>query len=715
MAVQIIQCIASKPGLFDNKIIDVGERITVIYGRNNSGKSFLARAIVDLATGRVLDREGIKENGWKNFHLDVVFKNPSGRFRYVCNGEKTLSVKYCRDGSEDEIALFNLGNGEAKNFITTLSEKEQGKSLSYFYEKVSSGMYLNTSFLPSPMDIARENVLDSETLKRIFVDDNSNFFSLYGVLRSNYGNGSAGAVLDEIEKKFEQCRDLDKQAKIIDIQSSKFEKLGKEKESISNEINKLKVESVELIRKRDILTRILEKLGERNNIEKQIEVINAELDDEKVKEEEFSGLKKRMEQLFPRFMRFTENQKQNLKKIQELYRELRDVKEAADQFLSLLKQRGRILKNGVLAVNIASLVAIVLITTNMVIELHRLEKLHVVYGILILVGLSLAGLLAYTLYASRSKVLAGHVSRQKEMEGMIQKLLVENNIDDSEYKIETVYEFLLQYFSEYTDYTEMQLEVMKLGSQLRGKDAVQELKGALRNAKAEIVTLESEMEADVYSLNMQKELSLDPDVIHEYLAEFNREYENKMDELTRKENILNQLEVETAGSRYDSGELQKILEEKSRLDEELHELNLHKNTMKYILELLDDSVIRREKRQLERLVAGTAKVFHSLTSNQYITEIGDGYIRDILTGHVTGGENPTIIHLLLLSIKIAVTDFLIDLNIPLPLIIDEPFQFMDDRRIQKLKSLLDDVAVSRQVIIFTHNNNFKDWGSFIEL
>ena len=181
------------------------------------------------------------------------------------------------------------------------------------------------------------------------------------------------------------------------------------------------------------------------------------------------------------------------------------------------------------------------------------------------------------------------------------------------------------------------------------------------------------------------------------------------------ENILNQLEVETAGSRYDNSDLDKIREEKSRLDEELSELNLHKNTMKYILALLDDSVTRREKRQLERLVTGTAKVFHTLTNNQYITDIGDGYIHDVLTGHVTGEENATILHLLLLSIKIAVTDFLIDLNIPLPLIIDEPFQFMDDRRVQKLKSLLDDVAASRQVIIFTHNNNFKDWGSFIEL
>lgn len=715
MAVQIKQCIVSKPGLFDNKIIDIGNRITVIYGRNNSGKSFLARALVDLTTCRLLDRDRIKENGWNNFFLDVLYENPSGRFRYVCNGNKTLSVKYCRDGSEDEIALFDLDGGERGNLITELAKKKEGVSLGFFYERVSSGMYLNTSFLPSPMDIAREGALDHSVFKRIFVDDNSNFYSLYGKLQNNYGNGSSGAVLEEIEKKMEMCRDLDKQAKIIDIQSSKFEKLEKEKESVKNDIDKLKVESVELMRKRDLLKKIMEKLDAKSEIEKKTESINAGLDDEKTKEDEFYGLKSRMEQMFPRFMRFTEKQKQNLKRIQELYRELRDVKEESDRFLSRVKQRGRVLKNIVMAVNIASLFALMIIITNLVVALPRGEKLHVVYGILVLVGISLAGLLGYTLYVSRSKVIAGHVNRQKEMEGMIQDLLVENNVDDSEYKIETVYEFLLQYFSEYTDYTEMQLEVMKLGSQLRGTDAVNEMKAELKNAKAEIKKLEADMEADIYSLNLQKELSLDPDVINEYLVDFNNGYENRTKELERMENILSQLETETAGGDYDSSELQKILDEKGRLDEELGELNLHNNTMKYILKLLDDSVVRREKRQLERLVAGTAKVFHSLTSNQYITDIGDGYIRDMLSGNMTGEGNATIIHLLMLSIKIAATDFLIDLNIPLPLIIDEPFQFMDDRRIQKLKSLLDDVSASRQVIIFTHNNNFKDWGSFIEL
>ncbi|HQO00895.1 MAG TPA: hypothetical protein PLI62_01410 [Spirochaetota bacterium] len=712
---QIIRCIASKPGLFDNKIIDVGERITVIYGRNNSGKSFLARAIVDLTTGRLLDRDRVKENGWKNFYLDILFSGPSGKFRYVCNGEKTLSIKRCYDDSEDEIALFDLSSGETKDLVSGLLEKKESESLGSFYEKVGSGTYMNTSFLPSPMDIVREGRLDHEVFKRIFVFDNSNFYLLYGELHRNYGNGNAGLVREEIGRKVEQCRELDKQAKIIDIQSSKYEKLAKEKETIRADLDKLKVESIELMRKRDLLALILEKLNAKKEIEKKLDVINGDLGDEKNKEEEFSGLKKRMEQMFPRFIHFSELQKQNLKKIQELYRELRDVKEESEKFMSVVKQRGRILKNSVLAVNIASLVAIVFIMLNVIITLPRAEKLHVVYGILGLVGLSLAGLLGYSLYTARSKVIAWHVNRQREMEGMIQKLLVENNIDDTEYKIETVYEFLLQYFSEYTDYTEMQLEVLKLGSQLRGDDAVAEMKSDLKSAKADIRRLDSEIEADIYSLNMQKELPLDADVINGYLADFNTEYEKRMKELGRQENILNQLEVETAGSGCDNSGLQNILDQKGRLEEELRELTLHANTMKYILDLMNDSVIRREKRQMERLIAGTAAVFHSLTSNQYITDIGEGYIRDLLEGNISGEENTTVVHLLLLSIKIAVTDFLIDLNIPLPLIIDEPFQFMDDRRIQKLKTLLDDVAASRQVIIFTHNNNFKDWGSFIEL
>jgi uncharacterized protein YhaN len=68
-----------------------------------------------------------------------------------------------------------------------------------------------------------------------------------------------------------------------------------------------------------------------------------------------------------------------------------------------------------------------------------------------------------------------------------------------------------------------------------------------------------------------------------------------------------------------------------------------------------------------------------------------------------------------MSIKFALTDFFIDDKISLPLIIDDPFQFMDEERTLKLKDQITEISSRRQVIIFTHQKDKKNWGRHIEI
>jgi len=131
--------------------------------------------------------------------------------------------------------------------------------------------------------------------------------------------------------------------------------------------------------------------------------------------------------------------------------------------------------------------------------------------------------------------------------------------------------------------------------------------------------------------------------------------------------------------------------------------------------LLEETVARREERQREKLIKSALGRFHALTENQYITEIDEAQFRGLIAGSGEYDLNPGLMHLILLSIKLALTDFLIDRKIPIPLIIDDPFLFMDDVRAGRFKSQLDDIARTRQVLIFTHTAAFKDWGTFIEL
>ena len=53
---QIQKCITSKPGLFENKTLVFNDHVSIVYGKNDSGKSLIARAIMDTLSWEGHDR-----------------------------------------------------------------------------------------------------------------------------------------------------------------------------------------------------------------------------------------------------------------------------------------------------------------------------------------------------------------------------------------------------------------------------------------------------------------------------------------------------------------------------------------------------------------------------------------------------------------------------------------------------------------------------------
>jgi len=72
-------------------------------------------------------------------------------------------------------------------------------------------------------------------------------------------------------------------------------------------------------------------------------------------------------------------------------------------------------------------------------------------------------------------------------------------------------------------------------------------------------------------------------------------------------------------------------------------------------------------------------------------------------------------HFIMLSLKLSLTDFLAEAGLSAPLILDDPFLFMDDEKIDNLRELVLDASEKRQVIIFTHKKNAADWGNYREI
>jgi len=142
----------------------------------------------------------------------------------------------------------------------------------------------------------------------------------------------------------------------------------------------------------------------------------------------------------------------------------------------------------------------------------------------------------------------------------------------------------------------------------------------------------------------------------------------------------------------------------------------NRTSMLFIMENLARSIERSEEKRIGKLLDGTIEKFNHLTGNQYITRIDDAIVRQMVIGNrVSEDLPPPVIHALQMSLKISLSDFIIGGGAPIPLLIDEPFQFMDDERCNRFRDLVSYISKNRQVIIFTHHSDKKNWCNFIEL
>ena len=188
------------------------------------------------------------------------------------------------------------------------------------------------------------------------------------------------------------------------------------------------------------------------------------------------------------------------------------------------------------------------------------------------------------------------------------------------------------------------------------------------------------------------------------------------EKIETKERILQQIDNEFVQTSGNSGAMNALIEEKNGIDRILKKWKVNRNSMQFITRKLTRAVERSEEKQLRKLLDGTLEKFNHLTGNQYITKIDDAVVLQMVTrNRVSEDITPPVIHALLMSLKFSLSDFIISGSTTIPLLIDEPFQFMDDERCNRFRDLVSYISKKRQVIIFTHQSDKRNWGNFIEL
>ena len=108
---QFVKCMVYKHGLFDNRVLDFSDRLNIVFGKNGSGKSLLARSMMDAVWGKFSDRKLLGDDVWNSLYLDLLFSLSEDGYYRICNtSDKNYRVQYMHSNGE-KIALFGITAG----------------------------------------------------------------------------------------------------------------------------------------------------------------------------------------------------------------------------------------------------------------------------------------------------------------------------------------------------------------------------------------------------------------------------------------------------------------------------------------------------------------------------------------------------------------------------------------------------------------------------
>lgn len=711
---RFIKLLAIKPGLLENLNIEFDPGVNIISGKNGSGKSFIARAMTDSLWRNFSTKNFIQNESWEDFYIETSVAISSKKYKFTSNSNKSFLIKsIVENGMEEDI--LQAGAKELSGEKTLRPELlNVSPELLEFYSLVDFCTFENSSFIPSTSDMDDQKSLNYEFLKKILLYDVSNYYNLSTNLKKIYNkeDNKYGRLSVEINKQELLLKNIKKKIEIIGIKNSRTQKLVREKNQLNDEkASFIKSLSI-LTSQKEILISILD------NIEK-IETLNSHLEKikkEVVKEREIiksvANIEKEINSLLPQFSKIDEIAIENLDKIQTIFIEMRNINEKIDTIENENRQREKLINRTSIAVNLAAAASIASILVYSTPVFSNIKALASILGFC---ALFTPGLLFYNYKNSKKEKLASLKQERSGLEIKLNSLLISGNINMDNFDLNELYELLLKYFEDYVEYTDRLDELNALKNSLKNKQYLSEIEDKLNKLKAEEDSYKKEISRNIRLLDSIKESDIEKDKIVDLIKNIESQMEMITEQIAFKENVIIKVNEEMESNPEDSREGTDLIEEQIKVEQIVEKLTSNRNAIFFVTDIIEEAVKNRETKQIEKLVDISFDKFHFLTGNHYITRIDTDLIHDMITGRAVNETNPAILHALLLSIKFSLTDFFIDEKISLPLIIDDPFQFMDEERTMKLKEQITEISDRRQVIIFTHHKDKKDWGRHIEI
>ncbi|MBN1501603.1 MAG: hypothetical protein JW982_15705 [Spirochaetes bacterium] len=703
------QCIASKTGLLNNRIIDFDKNITVVCGDNDSGKTLISRSIIDLLFSISSAKTILNPGVWDDFYLNCLFSIKTEQYKIIRNNATT---QIYLSGRRDEKLIFDSAID---------SEFPPNYELSRYMKSFDSYKFSILGYMRTPTDDYPEMNIFEET-SGFFLNDSSQYLNTFNKLNDYFSiSGINKNIENVLTKKIleheNEIRQIEKNLDLNKLKEQKKLKLNNEKINLINEkkIYAIKLESIE--RNLENLTTLGTLYDEHGECVKKIESLSEKINTEKTIKSSIETMKENIRKIFPKFADMDPIQKENFEVIQTAYRYIKNLDDEIIKTNDFIIHKKKFYKRTAFTAFFLSASASAAVLFQKYVKIER--------NILIAVIGTIGFLLAYVLIFSMIKICryskfkkAADLKNERDAKcSEFFEILKSNNLSTEDLTIEEIYELLLQYFEEFGFYTEHEEEIDVLNSSLQDKETFSKLKTELSSARTEQDKCSKKIKALIKDIGLYTDSDPLGYPISQAKAFFDEEAVEFRSELNKISDLIDQIDAELEHSAsditIDSGFETAMEDYRSRLKR----LELYDKNIRYMISIFNTAIEKRKNRIISQISGNTALLFNEITSNQYNSTVTNQVIEEFIrTGKLNNLENKSLPNIIELSMKIAVTDYLEDAGLTIPLIIDEPGMYLDRNRIARLKNVLYDFSKKRQIVIFTHDiNSFMKYGKRVNL
>lgn len=628
-------------GKLKDKEIDLEEGINLIYGKNESGKSTLLRFIVNSFYGISKNKRGRECSDFEKY-TPWIGEEFSGKIEYELNNKSTYEV--FRDFKKKNPKIFNE-NGEdiSKEFNI---DKAKGNDFFYEQTKVDEELFLSTVL------VGQQEVRLGKQEQGILLQKIAN------LVGTGDDNVSYKRAIDRINRRqLDEIGTERSREKPINIVTKRMDELQKEKE----ELKKYENMKYEIEEKRNVLQNELLNLENKNNLLKEIKIINEEekLEIEKIK--------------------IKENIKnENNQKIDLIKNKINEIKNDNKNILELNSEKiinNKKINNEKNKLNKKIILIFILLFIINVLQFIFIKNKLINYIFLLTVPMFLI-----------FSVILKKQSNKK----------IKNKKDIEENKLKNI--------------EKINLEINNLNNEtnLLEKNNI--------NLEEEIINLKSNLNLKI---NIEKEKiknkylnKLEKNEIENFihLENINYEIENLQNKINDKKIELHTLELDQKNIQPKLENLAKIEEMLVNNNEKMATLKRLDSSFNLAKEILSQAYEKMKSTVTPKFTEELSKTVSEITDGKYSNIMFHdelGLIIELENGNYVPASKLSIgtIDQLYLSLRLSMVKELSEET--MPIILDEAFAYYDTERLENILEYINNKFKNHQIILFTCTNREK--------